>query len=303
LFKRIIPLLLIAFLSLSIPAHAQTAVIFSTLTIDLWPEFDRQEMLVIYKGVLSPSVSLPVEVTLRLPADAGSPTAVAVGLDALSVADVVYETQASGEWVEVTFIAALPAIQFEYYDPRLTKDGAHRTFEYDWLGDYKVDSMDVQVQHPVGSSDVQVTPLGGKIVQGGDGFLYTIAEIGSVATGDLFTINLTYQKATDDLSVRSLDVQPSAPISPNTEGRVNLSKIWPWALGALGLLLIAGGGFWYWQSGRQEPVARSRQRRKKTSVATEEVSSGEGVHCHQCGKRASSGDRFCRACGTRLRTE
>jgi len=303
LFKRIIPLLLIAFLCLSIPARAQNAVIFSTLTVDLWPEFDRQEMLVIYKGVLSPSVSLPVEVTLRLPAEAGPPTAVAVGMDAASVADVVYETQASGEWVQVTFIAAMPAIQFEYYDPRLTKDGAQRTYEYQWPGFYRVDSMDVQVQHPVDSSDVQVTPGGGKTVQGGDGFLYTIAEIGSVATGDSFSIGLTYQKVTDDLSVQSLDVQPSAPISPETEGRVNLSKIWPWALAALGVLLIAGGGFWYWQSGRQEPVARIRRRRKPISDGTEEVSSGEGVYCHQCGKRASSGDRFCRACGTRLRTE
>jgi len=303
LFKRIIPLLLIAFLCLSIPARAQNAVIFSTLTVDLWPEFDRQEMLVIYKGVLSPAVSLPAEVTLPLPADAGPPTAVAVGMDATSVADVVYETQANGEWVEVTFIAAMPAVQFEYYDPRLTKDGAQRAYEYQWPGNYLVDSMDVQVQHPVGSSDVRVTPGGGKTVQGGDGFLYTITEIGSVATGDSFSISLTYQKATDDLSVQSLDVQPSAPISPETEGRVNLSKIWPWALGALGLLLIAGGGFWYWQSGRQEPVARIRRRRKTISDTTEEATSGEGVYCHQCGKRASPGDRFCRACGTRLRLE
>lgn len=303
LSKRIIPLLVIAFLSFSFPAHAQSPVIFSTLTVDLWPEFDRPEMLVIYKGVLSPAVSLPVEVTMRLPANAGTPTAVAVGMDAASVADVAYETKASGDWVEVTFIAALPAIQFEYYDPGLAKDGIQRTYTYQWPGDYKVDAMTVQVKHPVGSSNVQVTPAGAKTVQGGDGFLYTISEIGSVEAGTSFSIGLTYQKATDDLSVQSLDVQPSAPISPETEGRVNLSQVWPWALATLGLLLIAGGGFWYWQSGRQEPVARIRRRRKTTSSVVEIGTSENGVYCHQCGKRASSGDRFCRACGTRLRIE
>ena len=301
--KWLIPLLLIIFLCISIPSHAQSPVIFSTLTVDLWPEFDRPEMLVIYKGVLSPEVSLPVEVTMRLPAKAGTPAAVAVGMDAASVADVAYETQVSGDWVEVTFIAALPAIQFEYYDPGLAKDGVQRTYTYQWLGDYKVDAMTVQVQHPVGSSDVQVTPAGGKTVQGGDGLLYTSSEIGSVEAGTSFSIGLTYQKATDDLSVKSLDVQPSAPISPETEGRINLNQIWPWALGALGLLLIAGGGFWYWQSGRQEPVARIRRRQKKGEPLVEEETSDKEVYCHQCGKRASSGDRFCRACGTRLRIE
>ncbi len=303
MFKRIIPLLLIAILCVPIPVRAQTPLTFSTLTVDLWPEFDRPEMLVIYKGLLSPAVTLPAEVTLRIPAEAGTPTAVAVGMDSVSVVDVTYETKTSGDWVEVTFTAALPAIQFEYYDLNLVKDGTERTYTYQWLGEYKVDSINVYVQHPIGSNNVQVTPAGGKTEQGGDGLLYTTLEIGSVEAGDSFSIGMTYQKETDDLSVQTLEVQPSAPISPETEGRLNLSQIWPWALGALGLLLIAGGGFWYWQSGRQEPVTRLQRRRKTTATIPEDGASSEGVYCHQCGKRASSGDHYCRACGTRLRIE
>ena len=73
-------------LSIYIPsAQAQEAPRFETLTIDLWPEYDRPSMLVIYKGELSPAVSLPAEVTLRMPVEAGAPAVVAVGPEANSV--------------------------------------------------------------------------------------------------------------------------------------------------------------------------------------------------------------------------
>ena len=62
---------------------------------------------------------------------------------------------------------------------------------------------------------------------GGDGFLNTINETGSVATGESFSIGFTYLKATDELSVQNLDVQPSTPISSQTEGRINLSQVCP----------------------------------------------------------------------------
>jgi hypothetical protein len=80
----------------------------------------------------------------------------------------------------------------------------------------------------------------------------------------------------------------------------------PWILGFLGIALIAGGGWWYWRSGlskERSPAGAARPRRKP-STSREPAASPEGyVYCHECGKRAGPGDRFCRACGARLRTE
>jgi hypothetical protein len=303
LVKRIALILLFIFLCLPAIGRAQESPTLSTMEIDLWPEYDRPSMLVIYKAALSPQVALPAELTFRIPVASGKPAAVAVGPDSASVADVVYDTRVNGDWVEVSFIATMPAVQFEYYDPNLKIDGAQRSFQYEWPGDYAMDSLDLQIQHPVGATDFVVSPTAGKVVQGKDGFAYNFIEVGALPVGSPFSLDVSYQKASDDLSVASLQVEPSAPISPGTSGRVNLLEWWPWILGGLGVLLIAGGGFWYWRSGRGEATTEGRRRRRSARVKIEDTPPQEGVYCHQCGKRAGPGDRFCRSCGTRLRVE
>jgi uncharacterized OB-fold protein len=66
--------------------------------------------------------------------------------------------------------------------------------------------------------------------------------------------------------------------------------------------LIVGGVVWYLQSGKGKEEERSRRRHRLAPVKEPE-STGGYVYCHQCGKRAGPGDRFCRACGAKLRIE
>lgn len=304
LLKRIFALLLI-FVIWSVPTvRAQEVPSLDTLTIDLWPEYDDPGVLVIYKAILSPQVTLPAEVTFRIPVQAGEPSAVAVGPDPNSVADVVYDTQVMGDWIDVSFIATTPAIQFEYYDPGLVKDGSQRSYRYEWPGDLAVNSITAQIQHPIGASNVTVAPAAGRVIQGGDGFAYNIIEVGALQAGIPFEINLSYQKDSDALSIQSLQIQPSATLSPGSVGMLNLGQWWIWLLAALGLFMIGGGGYWYWRLSRQEtPLKKERRHRRAAPQATPEALAENAVYCHQCGKRASAGDRFCRSCGTRLRTE
>jgi hypothetical protein len=99
-----------------------------------------------------------------------------------------------------------------------------------------------------------------------------------------------------------MPVEASGPIDEPPTGELELRRLLPAILGGLGVLLIAGGGLWYWQSGREKPESAPQPRRRKKASPIEETG-GEAQHiyCHQCGKRASNGDRFCRACGTQLR--
>lgn len=297
---RIIRLLIVALILAPVSTRAQEQLQFSVLDVELWPEYDRPTMLVIYRATLSPEVSLPVEVTFRIPASAGEPHAVAVGTAQGAVGDVVYSRQLSGEWALISFIAALPVIQFEYYDPALIKDGISRQFVYTWTGDYLVDSFSMRVQQPVGAYEFRLSPDIGASSQGQDGLWYRILEVGALAAGDSFSISVDYQKDTDELSAESLRIQPSAPISRDTEGRVDLGKATPWVLGALGVIFILGGGLWYWQSNREEPVARRITRRKPARMKNQDIAPEGDRYCHQCGKRAHPGDRFCRACGAKL---
>lgn len=297
--KKIVLITLVALIVFVPLVQAQESPSIDTLVIDLWPEYDKPSILVIYKAELSPEVSLPAEITLRMPVQAGTPAVVAVGPDTNSVADVVYNTRVMGDWLEISFIATTPAIQFEYYDPRLVKEGAQRSFDFTWPGDYAINSLVLQVQHPPGATDVSVTPTMGRVVQDTFGFVYNIIEVGELDQASVFDIGVNYLKESDALSIESFQIQPSATITPGTSSLLNLDQWWVWLLIALGLILIGGGGYWYWRMGRQEPAPKKRNHHKAES----QEAPGSVIYCQQCGKRAGAGDHFCRSCGTRLRIE
>jgi hypothetical protein len=304
LLRRLFGLVCLAVLLLPTSVFAQDDVTLSELQVDLWPEFDRPSMLVMYNGTLSPSVSLPATLMFRIPAAAGDLHAVAVRQVDGSLYTADYARSVSGEWSLITFTATTLQFRFEYYDAGLTKDDAKRHVEYQWPGDYAVERLVVRVQQPSGATNMRISPnMGGGQLNDEEGLIYYGTEIGAVSQDDSFTIILDYENESDRLTSGNLQVEPSAPITSDTPGRIDLAKALPWALGALGLLLIAGGGWWYWQSGRQEEKPEKRQRRRATASMSQVAVQGDGVYCHQCGKRAEPGDRFCRACGTKLRIE
>lgn len=289
---------------LVIPAvRAQGQITLAEVAVGLWPEHDQPSMLVIYDIAL-PEDALPAALSLRIPAAAGSPHAVAQLEPSEGLVVAPYEESTEGEWTTITLQATMPELRIEYYDPGLQKDGENRHFEYTWPGDYAVDSMVVQVQQPVGASQMRLSPATAEAATGADGLVYYTADIGSLPAGQDFKIQLDYQKAGDDLTASSLGVDTVDSVGSSGSGSsTNLQPLLPWLLGGLGLLLILGGGFWYWQSGREKAQPAPRRRRRPASTGPEVSPAEEGKHiyCHQCGKRASPGDRFCRTCGTALR--
>lgn len=283
---------------------AQGTLSLSNLEVDLWPEYDRPSLLIIYRITLAPDVSLPTDLTLRIPAAAGEPNAVAAKQPDGSLVNIDYERVIKGDWAEISFTATLPELQLEYYDPNLTMDGATRRFEYRWPGDYSVDAMQVQLQQPVGATDLRTSPSLGTPVTGADGLQYSKANIGSLSAGQEFEISVEYQKPTDSLTATSLQVQPSAPMSVSASNwRSQLSAALPWGLLALGVILLFGGAVWYWQSGKRSEASGKPPRRRRKAAPAEQPAPGGPVYCHACGKRAGPGDRFCRTCGTRLRVD
>lgn len=304
MFKKPIVLLVIFLLLLPLGAYAQNEPEMASVLVDLWPEYDQPSMLVIYHLTISPQSNLPLEVQLRIPSDAGAPHAVAVRQPDGSLISVPYTMKVEGDWTRIIFQATAPEVQIEFYDPNLVINGSERSYEYTWPGDYSVGSFAIEVQRPAGAEGLQVKPgmIGAK--QGSDGLTYYNMNVGSLSKGQEFKITLTYSKESDVLSVSNLPVEPSAPLEGSTPVSASLASLLPWILGFLGLVLIIGGGIWYWQSGRQKSLPRKENRKRRRSASptvTSDDSEASFIYCHQCGKRASSGDRFCRTCGTPLR--
>ena len=290
------------------PALGQGGTTIATVEVDLWPEYDRPEMLVIYRIELSPDVVLPVDLSIQIPAAAGPPNAVAVRDPNGALLNAPYEREVDGEWSSISLTASMTEIQIEYYDPTLEQNGAERNYVFTWRGDYPTISLLVQFQQPFDARQVEIFPQAATTTPGSDGLTYHTIDLGPQAVGTGDSVSITYLKDSNALTVEQFQVQPNAPISGSTSGRVNILDILPWALGALGVILVGGGVWWYLQTGREKPTATRRSRGQRASqprpsrMAEPSLGSGDtGVYCHQCGKRAEAGDRFCRSCGTKLR--
>jgi hypothetical protein len=310
MLKRFLFLTILIPLFLVTVAQAQGPLRLSDVEVNLWPEYDRPDVLVIYHVKLPSDVTLPVDVILRIPAVAGEPHAVAVRQMDGGLLNAAYERQVESEWALIKVTATMPEIQLEYYDPQIdTEEDLHR-YAYTWLSDYSVDTMRIIIQQPVGASQMSVEPDLGSFTQvQGDPMQYYAMEIGSPKADEPVGVELTYLKDTDILSIESLQVQPSAPINGNTGEQPGIITLLPWLIGGLGVLLLVGGGLWFWQLNKTDPQSVSQKRGRKPKAAIkspEQVAAendGEGIYCHQCGKRAASGDRFCRVCGTKLRSK
>ncbi|MBI5934143.1 MAG: zinc ribbon domain-containing protein [Chloroflexi bacterium] len=298
--RRMLALLLLAGILISAhPARAQSEAGFLIAQVKVWPEYDKPGVLVIYQLIVSPQTSLPAEMTFRIPKSAAKPNVVAIGptLETVSDQNVDYSLEENGAWVNLIVQVTAPAIQLEYYDPTILINGTQRTFTYTWPGDYAVEKFSLELQQPFDASALNSAPNLPSSLTSPDGLTYYSDNFGSLPKGQEFSLEVSYQKASDALSVSFLTVQPSAPVDETTAGRVSLNTYLPWLLGVIGVAMIAGGAFYYFRSSAQ--TSRAARRRHRANAEKESVA----TYCSQCGARARSGDRFCRTCGSRLRVE
>ena len=278
-------------------AFAQGRVAIQSIDVSLWPEYDKPEMLVIDHIMLSEGAVFPVQFDVLVPADSVI-NAIAVGESSDQVTDqgIEYTTAKDGEWLVISITVTGPAIQLEYYDPNLKKDGDQRSYTYRWLSDYNAANFKVILQEPFDATEFKSSL---SLQDDGihpDKMQYYYSNVGAVPAGEELTFTVSYQKSTDTLSVSRLEIQP-VDVNENTSGRVSLDKYLPYIIGGLGVILILGGLVYYWQSGRSG--SKKSRRRQRSNADREETQSD--VYCAQCGTRARGGDRFCRTCGSRIR--
>jgi hypothetical protein len=272
--------------------------------IEIWPEYDKPSVLVIYQITLASSTSFPATLSIRIPTAAGAPNAVAERQSDGSLYSINYTRQLEGEWSSINFTTTASAIQIEYYDPSLVVNGTSRHFVYTWPGGYVINQLTMQVQQPSGATDMQISPGLGAGATGSDGLTYYTQDIGSITAEQSIQITIDYQKATDSFSAQNLPVAPSAPIPQSSISDINIYSALPWLLAILGAGLIVGGIVWFWRSGKQQPARKIRRRRSSTdqpAAQTDQKTDEESVYCSQCGKRAAPGDQYCRSCGSAIR--
>ena len=292
-------LAVLAALWVSFPAQAQSAILLSSVSVEIWPEYDQPAVLVIYHISLSADTTLPAILNLRVPAQA-EVFAVAISDPVNGLLNADYDRTVQGSWATLLITANSPEVQVEYYDA-LFKEGTTRHVIYEWAGDYAVKAFSVALQQPVSATGLVTIPILATSYTGQDGFVYIQSAIQPLAAGESYTLRADYQKETDTLSTTGLPVQPTQPLNASTPGRVTMNSILPWVLAGIGgALIVVGfvGGYYMWKSGTR----RSSSSRKRHARSQQVGETGD-VYCNQCGKRAQPGDVFCRTCGMRIREE
>ncbi len=295
MWRWIVALLLVTLQPIARPVSAQATTSIDTIEVNIWPEYDREGVLVIYRAALSPDVPLPAAVALRIPRSANAPASLKYeDWDGL-LYDLKYDTEVQGDWLLVKFNTPRPDIQLEYYDLHLNIENQQRQYRFVWPGDYAVDHMTLQILQPVHVSEMTFTSWMGNSVQAEDGRRYYSKTVDQIPAGVPLTLSFSYKKPDTAFVATALPVYPVNPITPRTAGRLSWNFLGG-LLGILGGLLIAGGIIWFWRSGRALPETA----RKRSGAAEKKERPEDEIYCRQCGRRASRGDAFCRTCGTKL---
>jgi len=296
-FNRWGILILVCMLAVVIPTNrpsvAQTEIRLEQVQVDLWPEYDRPDMLVIYRGTLPADVPLPATLTLRIPARVGEPHAVAYSDETDNLLEANYSTRIAEDWLAVTLETPTANFQLEFYDS-LTRTGERRSYTFVWAGDYAIEQLRLSLLPPVGATEIQTEPAL-SLLQQDPGSPRYVGTLDSLAARQEAQVTVSYRATTTGAS--EVAVLSTREDSDNT--------LLITGIGIAVLALVIGGTLWYTRRPRRRPVKatpiRRRQprgKRRSSRSGTPEGKPSAGGYCTHCGGPLRVNDRFCSHCGT-----
>lgn len=262
----------------------------AALMVEIWPEYDRPETLIIYRGQLADSTPLPATVTFNLPASVKQIFAVAVLSETGELLTHPYQFDAG----RLTFTLTGRNFQFEYYDPAVVKkEGHQRVLNFSAQTAYPITVLQMGVQQPLNVGSMQFDPAPGQTETGTDGQTRYFFDYQDVSAG--LPINLTgaYTKPDDILIIQPEAVSP-APAATDWQLWLGYGLI---GLGAL--VLLAVGGLWF--KGRPAASVAPPIPSRANSKTPAGEPSLDSRFCYRCGVPYKPDALFCHHCGAARR--
>ncbi|MCA9899739.1 MAG: zinc ribbon domain-containing protein [Anaerolineales bacterium] len=289
----------------------QTAITLQSLEVELWPDYDREAVLVLLTGTLSSSQSLPVTLTIPLPEGADFNVAARITPDNL-MSDQGITPDVGAD--SVTFTIDTNRFRVEYYQP-YTASNTQRSFNFDWQSDIAVEQLNVTLQQPFTATEVTTIPPAASVNEGQDGLTYHVLPSQAVAAGDSYSLQVNYTLSVATLTVdflveEDVPTQTDLPFLDAVPAQDEAAIDWPVILIGLGVIVLVGTAVWYFLSNRptnKRPAKPKPQRAAKnipqqsTTSAPPPASTGKANFCHQCGESLQPSDKFCRSCGTKTK--
>ena len=118
----------------------------------------------------------------------------------------------------ITFQTNGPRFQFEYYLP-LDQDGTLRTPSFTWPGDYAVETLAIELQQPPHANDLRTIPeLPASEVRPEDNLTYHGGTFGPLAAGETFSLQISYTRDSDELTIDLLNALQTGDTGTSTSG-------------------------------------------------------------------------------------
>ena len=298
--RRFLLLLLALSCFLLVPTiKAQEVQRFSLVLVEIWPEFDQPEVLVIFHIQLPDDVTFPAQIALFIPESADI-FAVANEDSSGGLIYTDYATSNLDGWIQLLITAKSNIIQVEYYQP-LTITGNQRQIDFKWIASGPVDEFSLIFQNPINSSNVRLNPESVSSQLGKYDLIYNSIQSLSLEANQIFQFTATYEKPDNELSIANLPVESEIPLEDSV-GQTDWNSILPWIIGGIGLLLI-GIGIVIYFGFIGKPITMQRSIKSIIRKKPTKEQHGTSFYCHECGRRAEEGDQFCRSCGVKLRNQ
>jgi len=317
---RSLPFYLFLATVLAAVALAQPPTPLEELTIALWPEFDRPEVLVIYQGRVADDVPLPATLSFSLPADVEELNALAYRDEAQGrlLNNPDYELVEGPDGRVLNFSTPSRQFQFEYYsDSMLSRDGDTRELSFSFTPSIEVASLSLELQQPTETASFTSDPPPITTQPREDGLTYALYDLGAVPSGEQRSLRASYTRSTDELSADSLvTASPAEPPPVDVGGGGFQDYVGP-ILIVVGILLLSGALlYWFWSqrsvvvpepaprrssSQPRRPAPRSRPGTSESAPSQSEENLA--AYCHRCGTKFREDAVFCHACGAERRGE
>lgn len=290
------------------------------LLVELWPEYDQPQTLVIYHVELASTMVLPVQLTFRLPGYLEKMHVVAVERDGglVEVSPDTIQLRHEGENLLLTFSAPAPKVQFEYYDPMIMKqEGQKRQLNFDFTASYQTEKATFQVQEPVEAENFAMTPAASTSFTGNDGLKYDSIEIPGLAANGTFNLTASYTRASDGLStqlVGGANGEHAADLAVVAEPPPNQNLTLGYTLIGIGAAVLLGVvGYWWWSKRNvSAKIVRPGPRPNRRKAAAKSANKtnpqpqpipATGNFCYRCGASLREDSNFCHVCGAERRKE
>jgi hypothetical protein len=273
----------------------------ASLQISLWPEFDRPDVLVIYRGRLEADTPLPAPVEFSIPASVD-------GLHALAYVDeqgqrlnLTSTSRVEGEARIFSFELPALSFQLEYYDALPVDESGQRSYTFDFEVGYAIRDLSIEVLEPPTATNFQLEPPADSVVPD-SGLTYHVVQAGALAVDEARSWTFRYDKDNADLTASMLQQQqtPSALPTAAPAAGGDSSTVLIFVVAFVALVAVGATAFWLGRrTGSEEdlpPEAPFPARKKRPGPGR-----SEGVFCHRCGTQLRPDSEYCHKCGTPVR--